>query len=88
MLFRQLQRVREAVRLINDQNAVRGDGGKPLLPGEGLQQIVNQHHEADGGCLFSEVAQQPVIAAALCHRVAHAVGIGLENDACIIIVLA
>ena len=88
MLFRQLQRICEAVRLIDDQNAVRGDGGEPLLPGEGLQQIVNQHHEADSGGLLPEVAQQLIIAAALCHRVAHAVGIGFENDACIIIVLA
>ena len=88
MLFRQLQRVCEAVRLIDDQNAVRGDGGEPLLPGEGLQQIVNQHHEADSGGLLPEVAQQLIVAAALCHRVAHAVGIGFKNDARIIIVLA
>ena len=84
----QRQRIRETVLFIDDEHAVRFRGGKPFLTGKGLQKVVRHHHKADGCGILSEMAQQPVIAAALCHRVSHAVGIGLEHDACIVMVLA
>ncbi len=62
-------------------------GGQNVLSFHRKKQVVYRYHKAYGRRFFSETAEQIIISASLDNGIAHPIGITLENNARIIIIL-
>ena len=86
--FAFFKRITESSFFIYNQYAVRTEPGDFFLSGQGLQKIIHHDNKSDGGSFLPEVLQKIVITPALGNCIPDSIGVGLEDHASIIMVLA